>query len=79
MGGFFTNTRKPEGLGGRLMVAMMNWGTRSSGPLGAELPETESRSHHTGPWLRRWSQSGRPAEAVSRRAQPWVWITPPSA
>ena len=26
MGGFFTNTRKPEGLGGRLMVAMMNWG-----------------------------------------------------
>ena len=42
-------------------------GTRSSGPLGAELPETESRSHHTGPWLRRWSQSGRPAEAVSRR------------
>lgn len=25
-GRIFTNTRKPEGLGGRLMVAMMNWG-----------------------------------------------------
>lgn len=23
---YFNNTRKPEGLGGRLMVAMMNWG-----------------------------------------------------
>lgn len=26
MAGFFANTRKPEGLGGKLMVAMMNWG-----------------------------------------------------
>lgn len=26
MGGFFANTRKPEGLSGKLMVTMMNWG-----------------------------------------------------
>lgn len=26
MAGFFANTRKPEGWGGKLMVSMMNWG-----------------------------------------------------
>ena len=66
-GRIFYQHPKAGGLGWEADGRHDELGTRSSGPLGAELPETESRSHHTGPWLRRWSQSGRPAEAVSRR------------
>ena len=34
MGGFFANTRKPEGLGGKLMVSMMNSGHSAVGKWG---------------------------------------------
>lgn len=36
---FFENTRKPEGLGGKLMLAMMNVGHRALADWGLQFAE----------------------------------------
>ena len=63
---FFENTRKPVGLGGKIMVAMMNfghsamaeWGLRflQPGPVGASISEYCAGRQGAGLRLRRWSE-----------------------
>ena len=49
---FFENTRKPVGLGGKIMVAMMTW-AQSCGTVGTSLFEAYSGCQGAGLRLRR--------------------------
>lgn len=49
---FFENTRKPEGFGGKIMVAMMNIGHSAVVRWGTSLFETYSGRQGVGLWLR---------------------------
>ena len=42
---FFENTRKPEGLGGKLMLAMMNVGHRALADWGLQFAEIAKNAH----------------------------------
>ena len=48
---FFENTRKPVGLGGKIMVAMMNFGHSAMAEWGLRFLQ-----HGAGLRLRRWSE-----------------------
>jgi hypothetical protein len=53
---FFENTRKPVGLGGKIMVAMMNFGHSAMAEWGAEFFTACPGCHGAGLRLRRWSE-----------------------
>ena len=53
---FFENTRKPVGLGGKIMVDMMNFGHSAMAEWGAALFKACPGCHGAGLRLRRWSE-----------------------
>ena len=53
---FFENTRKPVGFGGKIMVAMMNFGHSAMAEWGAALFKACPGCHGAGLRLRRWSE-----------------------
>lgn len=64
---FFENTRKPVGLGGKIMVAMMNFGHSAMAEWGAALFTACPGCHGAGLRLRRWGEHQNVAETVSQR------------
>ena len=67
---FFQNTRKPEGLGGKLMVTMMNHGHASLSALAAYRHTGERLLF--GPWLRRGRQRQKAIGSKPPRARDWA-------
>ena len=63
---FFENTRKPVGLGGKIMVAMMNFGHSAMAAWGLHFLAACPGCHGAGLRLRRWSEHQNAAEAVSQ-------------
>lgn len=61
---FFGNTRKPEGFGGKLMVAMMNGGHAGMGAVGARPHKPGGGRPGFGCWLRRRAISPRCSGSV---------------
>ncbi len=60
---FFENTRKPVGLGGKIMVAMMNLGT-ACGAVGTSIFEACAGCQGAGLRLRRRSEHQKTAEKM---------------
>ena len=53
---FFENTRKPVGLGGKIMVAMMNFGHSAMAAWGLHFLQPAPGCHGAGLRLRRWGE-----------------------
>lgn len=53
---FFENTRKPVGLGGKIMVAMMNFGHSAMAEWGLSFFTACPGCHGARLRLRRWSE-----------------------
>ena len=53
---FFENTRKPVGLGGKIMVAMMNFGHSAMAAWGLHFLAACPGCHGAGLRLRRWGE-----------------------
>ena len=61
---FFENTKKPEGLGGKIMVAMMNSGHGKLADWGDVFPEPVHRCSSFRLRLRWWCKSSQAAETL---------------
>lgn len=66
---FFQNTRKPEGLGGKLMVTMMNHGHASLSAFGLQHIAIQENASWFGPWLRRGRQRQKAIGSKPPRAR----------
>lgn len=64
---FFENTRKPAGLGGQLMVTMMNIGHGSIARWGASISGSSAGRKSAGLRLRRRGNHPNAAEKVRKR------------
>ena len=53
---FFENTRKPVGLGGKIMVVMMNFGHSAMAEWGLHFLQLAPNAMGAGLRLRRWSE-----------------------
>ena len=61
---FFENTRKPEGFGGKIMVAMMNLGHRPGARWGLQFLNAAPDARGAGLWLRRRGEHEKAAEKM---------------
>ena len=64
---FFENTRKPVGLGGKIMVAMMNFGHSAMAAWGLQFFTACPGCHGAGLRLRRRGEHQNAVEAVPQR------------
>lgn len=67
---FFQNTRKPEGLGGKLMVTMMNHGHASLSAFGLQHIAIQENASCLG--LRRGRQRQKAIGSKPPRARDWA-------
>ena len=68
---FFQNTCKPKGIGGKIMVNMMNTGHSSMAEWGFTHIEIRNKLHMSGYWVWRWSKCKKAIGKNSIRQSDW--------